>query len=84
MRETEFELAANASLILPLEQITKEERYSLLNLNQSNSFDVNYRCNGLSYIGSSLEGGSLTFKKTADNLNQIWIQNLYLFGTDNV
>ena len=77
MRETEFELAANANLILPLEQITKEERYSLLNLNQSNSFDVNYRCNGLSYIGSSLEGGSLTFKKTADNLNQIWIQNLF-------
>lgn len=77
LRETEIEIAALSSLILPLDPLAKEERYSLLIINENNSFDVKYKCNDRLYSASSLEGGQLTFKKTDLATNQIWIQNLF-------
>lgn len=77
IRETEVEVSSRSSLALPLDAISKEERYSLLIIDQSDSIDVKYKCNDRIYSASSLEGGALTFKKTNLAANQIWIQNLF-------
>lgn len=77
IRETEILVPPKSTLTLSLETITENERYSLLNLNDPQPFEVRYKCNHLFYTASSIEGGVLTFKKSELLPNKLWIQNLY-------
>lgn len=77
IRETEMEVPAKSSLTVNLESLLKDERFSLLNINIDTPLAVNYRCGGRDFSASKIEGGELTFKRTAQNENQLWLQNLY-------
>lgn len=75
--ETEFTVGSETQMIVPLDPISEDQRYSLLNLNQNAAVNVQYKCNELLYSSSRIEGGDLTFKKENLSLDQLWIQNLY-------
>ena len=79
-RETEYEIPAGQNEVLNLESLIKDERYSLLSIDNSHIFEITYKCGERIFSATSTEGGDITFKKTNSTENQIWIQNLY---TDN-
>ena len=77
IRETELEVPAKSSVTVNLESLLKDERFSLLNINADGPLAVNYKCGGRDFSASKIEGGELTFKRTPQNENQLWLQNLY-------
>lgn len=77
IRESELEIPAKSSLTVNLEPLLKDERFSLLNIDTESLLAVNYKCGGRDFSASKIEGGELTFKRTPQNENQLWLQNLY-------
>lgn len=77
IRESELELPAKTSVTVNLEPLLKNERFSLLNIDATTPLTVNYKCGGREFSASKVEGGESTFKRTPQNENQFWLQNLY-------
>ena len=77
IRETELEIPAKTSVTVNLESLLKDERLSLLNIDNAAPIAVNYKCGGRDFSASKVEGGENTFSRTPQNENQFWLQNLY-------
>ncbi len=82
IRETEITIDPKSILILPLAEITEEERFALLAFNDHQpQLVAKHKCadqvQQTSSLASSLEGGVLTYKKSDLLTNKIWIQNLF-------
>ena len=77
IRESELELPAKTSVSVNLESLLKDERFSLLNIDPTTPLTVNYKCGGRDFSASKVEGGERTFRRTPQNENQFWLQNLY-------
>lgn len=75
--ETDYELPPENTVTIKLTGTRALEHYSLLHFNSPANIDVRYRCGGVIYGSSTLEGGALTFRRSALPDNKIWLQNLY-------
>jgi hypothetical protein len=49
----------------------------------SSAVEAHYRCNGVKYKLSSLQGGELTFRKTNTSEPLLWVQNIFS-GQNNI
>lgn len=77
IRETEIELTENETITYSLDNITKDEHYSLLNNADKLAVEVNYKCNGKTYASNPFEGGVITYQKTQSSEHMIVVENLY-------
>ncbi len=75
--ETDLEVTARTTATFSLTNLAEDERYSLLFFVNKNYIDIKHKCDGKSYSSTTLEGGSLTFKKSNLSTNHILIRNLY-------
>lgn len=77
IRETEIELSENETLNYPLENITKDEHYSLLNLADRLAVEVHYKCNGKIYAANPFEGGVISYQKMISTEHMVVVENLF-------
>jgi hypothetical protein len=77
VQEIEIELADKSTIIYPLENITKDEHYSLLHFAEKLAVEVVYKCNNKTYAANSFEGGVITFQKSDNKENLVVVENLY-------
>ncbi len=76
--ENELTLKPLSTMRFNLTVISSEDRFSILNLNATDSIKVSLTCNKKIYPAHSFEGGYLTFAKSDLPQNKIWLQNLFI------
>ncbi|MGZ3724421.1 MAG: BP74-related protein [Pseudobdellovibrio sp.] len=80
VNETEYPVEAKGSTLIRVEKTDPNDRFSLLQFDQQNTFKVSYVCGGDEIEATDLEGGVITYKKKSAN-DKLWLQNI--FYTDN-
>lgn len=70
-------ISAGETAEIALAELPQGQRYSLLHFNQAQKFEAYYRCHGVQYRLSSLQGGELTFRKSSADSPTLWVQNIF-------